>query len=407
VPRHSLRLLLICALSATALSLTGCSGGSTSSDNNRGDAGPATNSTTSSASPAVPGSAAPEAPSAQNTTAAVQAGNPAATAASSLAAIKPGDTILCSEEGQFNQQTKSLEATFTISRYVSADTPPETVRKVSVSPLILGWGLPSLGCNNPTSWSPDFTKYLFAGVPPGGAASHIAVIDLAKGTLTDLTAPRQGSGFSDQVLNETDPSFISDTPTDKVTFGSNVVLFKRDNKLFTVDTRAPESDAQLSDTNGTAPGHPEHDLRQGVRSDFRRASPDGAFIADPANESTIYPAGKTNQAMTPVCPGMEGSFVGGTVLGWADATHAVYWAGSALGLVTVGDTLECESLLPATDKLLSDFQLLPDGSAVTFTAGGPNGDQVYQVATKLPAGEPMPGKALRLSYDALYAPGNY
>jgi hypothetical protein len=403
MPRRSLRLSLICVLSATALSLTGCSGGSTRSD--KTVVGPPTVSATLSESAAVPGSSAPELPSVQNTTAETQTGNLPA-ASTPLVEIQPGDTILCSEEGQFNQQTRSLDATFTISRYVSVDTPPQIVRKVSISPLILGWDLPSLGCNNPTSWSPDFTKYLFAGIPPGGSASHIAVVDLTKGTLTDLTQLRQGSGFSDEVLYETDPAFVSDTPTDKATFGSNVVVFVRDNKLFTVDIRSPESDSQLRDTNGTAPGHPEHDLRLGARSDFRRASPDGAFIADPAIGSTIYPAGKVDQEQTPTCPGMEGSF-GGTVLGWADANHAVYSAGSGLGLVTVADTLECVSLIPPTDKLLSDFQLLPDGSAVTFTAGGPNGDEVYEVSTKLPGREPMRSKALRLTYDTLFAPGNY
>ena len=103
------------------------------------------------------------------------------------------------------------------------------------------------------------------------------------------------------------------------------------------------------------------------------------------------------------------------MLGWTDSTHAVIGGegftnrSDVADLVTVGSTLTCSSLIPATEKRISSLEMAPDRSAVFFTALGPSGAQVYSVPTNGAVTEPKPGTYPRIAgpTPTVYYPGNY
>ncbi|MCA1707446.1 MAG: hypothetical protein LC808_30940, partial [Actinobacteria bacterium] len=96
----------------------------------------------------------------------------------------------------------------------------------------LGWTWtngedPVVSCSR-SSFSADYTKYLFAAIPPrGDSADHLGVIDLRTGAVTDLTAPRQQHDFSSPILNETVPTFLG-AGGDRISFGSETIAFVYD-----------------------------------------------------------------------------------------------------------------------------------------------------------------------------------
>ena len=135
-----------------------------------------------------------------------------------------------------------VTGSITVSKLVAGASSPEPVYTLSLNQVMAGWTNAdgTWGCTSGTSWSPDFSKLLVSAKPPGASGNHIAVINLRDGSLTDLTQPRQKSGFSDAVLEERNPRFISDEPTDRVTPGDNTVLFDgNDNRLLQTSLADP------------------------------------------------------------------------------------------------------------------------------------------------------------------------
>lgn len=173
--------------------LSGCAPGPTTPP------GPATNASAPAATtaPAVPSSS--PTPFGTATTAGAGPGSVAS------AAVDPrGGSVVCEDHGgeaaiyQYTQQGKSMVPVLTFDR----------------SKVLAGWTLEGTVCGSPLKWAPDFSLYLVAGKPPGSDISHVVAVDVKAGTYSDLTAPRQKSGFSDPVLYERDsaiPSYMKPT----------------------------------------------------------------------------------------------------------------------------------------------------------------------------------------------------
>ena len=106
---------------------------------------------------------------------------------------------------------------------------------LNLDTLFAGWSTPSayqygtsssgvsVNCDR-DGFSADFTKLLFYGTPPGLAQTHIGYIDLTDHSVHDLTAPRQGTGFGAQLLDEGDPAFLG-PGNGTLSFGSDQVVF--------------------------------------------------------------------------------------------------------------------------------------------------------------------------------------
>lgn len=342
---------------------------------------------------------------------------PDAKTISAAGKILPGDTVLC-RKTDLIPGGGLFSGTITISRWVSADVPPEDIYSLSLDRSFPGWTGEGASCGPPTTWSADFSKKLVSGSPPNASSSHIAVVDLATGTVRDLTEARQQTGFGAAVLNETDPIFLSDTPSDKVTFGSNVVAFMgHGDGLSSLTLQSPTSLKPVTSATTIGqhvlPGHPEYQSNVGD-GPYNRASPDGAFFVPFESSLGIAPSAHIDQPMTVKCANLEPG-VDDQVLGWTDSTHLVIAGRSSasptsgvVDLVTVGLRLTCESLIPTTDKQISGIEMLPDRSAVFFTAEGPKGAEDYSVPTTGAATQPTPGSYPQMSAETvLYYPGNY
>jgi len=331
------------------------------------------------------------------------------------ATIQAGDIVICRVTDEAAGLASAVQGNIAISRYVSNGDTEEGVRSVSLGKIMPGWTGGSPRCGKPNSWSPDFTQYVFTAVPPGGKASHIVLLNLASETITDLTSPRQGTSFSSAVLSDSNPGFISDAPSDRVTFGSNFIVFSENGSdRYSLDVRSPNIASPVAITNGIVAGHPESwFLSLSEDSSYGAASPDGMYIT---MGSKLAPATDPDAGQqVPDCPETEGEYVG-AFIGWADAGNAVLVTGGIqqVELVTPsGGRLGCESLLPRTDKALSDFALSPDRSKIIFTASGPTGDEIYAVKPTIPAPDPTPSTYPRnlwasgVGGTTVFYPGNY
>jgi hypothetical protein len=343
--------------------------------------------------------------------------DPQTTTQSNASRLLPGDTVLCNATAGI-PGAGGFSGTITISRWVSVDVAPEDIYSLSLDTAFAGWTGSGPGCGPPTTWSPDFTKKLVSGVPPGESSSHIAVVDLATGIIQDLTAPRQKTGFGDPVLNETDPIFLSDPPTDKVRFGGNVVAFKSNSDaLSSVSLNSPTTVKPVSSSRTIGqvvlPGHPEYQLNY-TDGPYNRVSPDGSLFVPFESSIGITPAAHIDQPKEVSCANVQPG-INEDILGWPDSRHLVIRGQSAtdpgstvVDLVTVESRLECRSLIPPTAKQISRAEMLPDRSAIIFTADGPNGPQDYSVPTTGAASQPTPGNYPQMSAETvIYQPGNY
>jgi hypothetical protein len=341
-----------------------------------------------------------------------------ATATSTVATIHHDDTVLCNTTAGI--PGKGLfSGTITISRWVSPKAPPETIYSLSLDRSFPGWTGGGASCQGAATWSADFSKLLVSGTPPNASSSHIAVVDLRTGTVRDLTAPRQRTGFSAPVLNETDPQFLSDTPSDRVTFGSNVVAFLGSGALSELDLRSPEVLKPLKTTvvagQKVLPGHPEYLMNDiPITVDYNKASPDGSFLVDQGSSvASIAPAAHIDKVRNVTCSNVD-PYMDSSIIGWADSMHAILVGhsvakgDSAVDLVTVGLAFRCKSLIPATDKEISEIRLSPDRSLIFFTADGPDGPHVYSVPTTGKPREPTPDSYPLLPSETwFYYAGNY
>ena len=325
----------------------------------------------------------------------------------SFTSVDPtGGTVLCEAAG----------GVITIFQFKKPSAAPTKLISFSPTQLVPGWKLSYPNCSNPLRWSPDFSMYLVEGVPESGAASHVAVVNIKTGTYTDLTAPRQKSGFSDPVLHESNPRFISDTPTDKFTFGSNIVLIDQLNSVgtdmwITVDRRSPQvSSTPMERVAGPRgylyPGHPEATLDSQQEFNFRSVSPDGKYLA---GGSAISSAADFSKQSVISCSDINP--VTASILGWADSTHVIESDGRWADLVMVG-TNECTPIIPQTGKSITIQGLSDDGSTLYFDASaaiGASGSQTYAIPIDKPGAEPakVDSNVPRTGLHSLYARGNY
>ena len=279
------------------------------------------------------------------------------------------------------------------------------------SPSVLSGGTVSTGgtvnCNR-AGFSGDFTKLLFSGIPPGQTQLHIGYIDLTNGSVHDLTAPRQGSGFQATLLNEGDPAFLG--PGDgSITFGSDQIEF--------TDTAGNESVTSLADPAHTSPLTAPQSRHPELSVNGQTGTPTAVGGFTPATDGT--PASPYNPSFTlKAQQGPDGtggppyvvSFPssGGAVrvpcnppqssdrsqsLGWADDSRLVIESGQdfadAVFVATVDPhtlKIQCSAnLLPSNNRQPSYLTLSLDKSAVLFSA---NDGTSYRLP--LIGGDPLP-----------------
>ena len=214
--------------------------------------------------------------------------------------IQPDDTVICRQllDGK----------TMTISRYQPDTDKEELVRSISlgdINNLQPGWKL-LVGCGHSLSWSPDFTKLLVTGRTNQAEQSaqaggfHVFLIDFSQTTITDLTAARQTSGFSAAAaVNDTMPGFVSETATNKVSIGSNMVMFSDNGIPKILNARSPKDVAAADVTPAAIKLHPEYRLWLQGGGEFNAVSPDGNYLFE--RGTGITPAGDYSAVGT-ACP---------------------------------------------------------------------------------------------------------
>lgn len=358
---------------------------------------PATSSSTPSPSPSIPSSA--------------QSSSSAPTAQ----LVDPyGGTVVCE---------KSSDGTLTISQYPKTGGPLRQVLTLRPWDVLAGWRPPVPGdsaveCAHPLLWSPDFRWHLEVGRPPGSTGGnspyHVALIDVVSKTFVDLTAQRQGTGFSDVVLSETDPMFVSDVPGSRVSFGSNFIVmtsnsFPSGHAL--VDRRNPTIASEIGTVTGPVgtliAGHPETILAGGELT-YHKVSPDGRYLAEDFVKS-IRKAPDFQQQISANCVGNEA--LSGTFLGWTDPSHLLLTAtGSQVVIVDVEALPEptCQPIIPPTNKSIYQVGLSEDGTTLTFDtdkAGG--GRTSYAIPVASPLSEPREVPRNPTSLRTIFRPGNY
>jgi hypothetical protein len=339
--------------------------------------------------------------------------------------VQPGDTVFCKVQGAAPAGV-AMAGTVTVSRWVSAIGAAQVVSTIDLQQVLPGWTAQgTVGyCGPPTQWSADFSKLLIFGNPPGSSQGsiHIAIVDTLKGTFQDLTAPRQQTGFSSAVLADTDPQFLSDAVSSKITFGSKKFSFIENGTLMTSDIGDPSKATPVTaaDLHGkqVVPGHPEQSMYYGaIGSQYNTVSPDGTLVADPgANNVALAPASRPDSVEEISCPNVQ-AITGAAVLGWVDSSRPIVGASSltnpgsaVVDIVSLGpgSAYTCKSLIPDTDKTISNVILSPDSSEIFFTADGPSGPQVYSVASSGSSSEPALSKYPVVPDGVIYyRPGNY
>jgi PKD domain len=280
------------------------------------------------------------------------------------------------------------------------------VRLARLDPSLLpGWKntggavIEPINCFVRRAWSSDFSKYLFAGTTPTGAAEHIGVVDVHTGHVTDLTALRQQNGFGAPVLSEHNPEFLGAGGT-TVTFGSDTVLFRRGGQTYMTSLSHPTLESPVQSTEvgltfaSVTGNHFEQQITGGFDpeepiSNYPLASPGGGFIVwhetRDGSATIVWPAASPDAYKKILCP--EGS--GQYALGWRDANHLLMSipgeAGNALaiGLATLnpdGSVQSCRPVLPPTEKTISNAYLSLDGRQLHFQLAGPTGTESYRVS---------------------------
>jgi hypothetical protein len=390
---------------ATALLLSGC--GSSSSAGSLQQPSPTPSRSTSDA-------VASESPvTVSSPTTSIASTSAVVAGPASRPAIRNGDVVFCDNLGQNVAGIGPIKGKMTIGRLVTVGVAPELVYSLDLGAAMQGWtdGGESGFCRSPLSWSADFSKLLVAGRPPGASSTHIAVFDMATGSLTDLTAPRQKAGFSDVVLWDSKPRFLADSSSDRITFGSNVVSFIENGSPKILRLSNPEiaTPAKTVEVHGRTllAGHLEQEVDFGD-SFHNRASPDGRYIVPVDGSITNFARAVTPDTALPFsCPNMTGGFKLVFLLGWADSRHAVISDDEHADLITIGPKLACSSLIPSTAKQISHVLLTPDGKTVMFTAQDANGDRVYSVPVLGTGREPVLATYPPPSNSTVYYPGNY
>ena len=268
---------------------------------------------------------------------------------------------------------------------------------LNLDDVLAGWSTPNpyletyspgvtVNCDR-AGFSGDFTKLLFAGIPSGLAQTHIGYIDLTNGSVHDLTAPRQGTGFGAALLDEVDPAFLG-PGNGIVSFGSDQVVFSNSKgNTWVTSVSNPSQATQVNSSDiFTKSAHPEQYITSrdaGVGSSY---NPSFTLQAQQGPDGTGGPPYITSfpPSNSPVAVTCSTGSGGLSSIGWVDDTHLVVIAGdSGVYVATVDpNTLAgvCgPNLLPANGRSPSDFTLTEDRRAVIFWADTSSGSAQYEL----------------------------
>ena len=245
-------------------------------------------------------------------------------------------------------------------------------------------------------FSADFSQVVFAGQPYGAAAKHIGRLDLLTGDVVDMTAARQGTGFSDPVLCEDAPGYVFQT-SPAAGSGSDTLVFRaRSGALggnawcfgdrFLSSVSNPRQVAQID----------EQPSYWWTRKD---ASEDGRYLFgyDEATGVDGFHAADGSQHVEVDCVPDGDYGENELLLGWvgprtvALEVSEVDWRTAT---ILPDGRVECAGGIPATDKEISDVELSFDSKAILFSAEGTSGTEQYR--QPVTGGEPV-----QASYEPL------
>lgn len=288
------------------------------------------------------------------------------------ARIEPTDAVLAvcanSRIRILTSQVASSERTTVVYDVDAA----QAAKKIGVS-------LPGFGCSDRASFGPDYSKFALEFSTPGGG-QHVGYVDLASSTLVDLTALRQGSGFSSVVLRETFPRFESAADRFRI---ENKIQFTQGgpdgSKTLTVDLASPT--VAVPSEYLKRPGTSGQEFT-GQHSNTI-ASPDGRFVAEDGSGASVWPYDSTKRvSVSSECNPRGGTF-GSQLLGWFDSRHFVLAGDERVVLVAIDDRsaiVDCKDVLPTnTGRTIVLPRLRFDGKVVYVTTNGTAGRETYSI----------------------------
>jgi hypothetical protein len=273
------------------------------------------------------------------------------------------------------------------------------VSTVDFHALASGWnlqfndGTSAIGdvCTYRASWSRDWSKVLFSGVPPGGEKNHVGLINIQSSSVTDLTATRQGTGFSSPTLWEVSPRFLSQGGS-PLRYGSDDFAFTSyangDHTWLRSSISKPTKVASMGDLAG----HDETVIRgidPNAGNNFAQPSPSGELLAD-VWISTLS-ARKIGSSGDSAWHHMGCNFPGYPKR-WVNSTQLI--ASSADGPIRItidpnGGQLRCEPILPPNTRSISQWWISYDRKKLVFKADGPTGTQTWEMPVSGPKTEPI------------------
>lgn len=244
------------------------------------------------------------------------------------------------------------------------------------------------GCSGRHYFNQDFSKLIANGDETGGA-SHAVVVDLATGKAIDLTASRQGSGFSGgEPLDEAALAF--EAPPDALRFTDRVVVSSGSTVLL-ID---PANPSAVVNFPGGYDAAESLQFASGVdyTDDFHaRAvlSPDGRFIVStglgaPGHITTV--ATDEGHSLPYDCSNSPE--------GWRDAQTAVVRGRDTFYLVPIdgnGVPGSCVPIFPASDREFGFGRLRLDGQVLFVSVEGAEGEEFYAADLANPGAEPTSG----------------
>lgn len=235
-------------------------------------------------------------------------------------------------------------------------------------------------CSHRTRFNQDFSQMLMH------VDGHAVVVDLREERVIDLTAPRQGSGFSNGApLKEF--ALMFEPIADALMVGSRVLVGSGDRVLI-VDPANP------ADTQEYSGGYDRvKQFDRGSGADYNDqyhgrslVSPDGRFVISggPSGDSHVLRVGTDmSYDLLSDCDGFPE--------GWRDAATAIVSGRKNWYLVSVGDSgapTACTPIFPDAGRGFTGGRARLDGQAVFVTVDG--GDR-YVADLSRPGSEPTSG----------------
>lgn len=256
-------------------------------------------------------------------------------------------------------------------------------------------------CGPRASFNADFSAFLTYGWA-SNSAHHIALVDLTTATATDLTEPRQGTGFSDGDELDESKAWFQIAPGEVAPSSTHVVIESDPRALVDLSdpsTGEPYRDGYDDDALGTPTSYEYDEF-----SDLGRSmlSPDGTLILSdrPGSSSYVVPVGGRPRDWVDLPAGCDEQ-----PHGWYDAQTAVVGEDDQAFLVHVNPDASsegCTPVLPETDRDLQGVHLSLDRTELFVAVESSNGadDWDWFIADLAkPGGEPRKAKAWEVSEE--------